>query len=118
LALFALTVQFVLSFGHVHFDGTSLRSNLAPRALQFAIQPAAAQVDSPTIPMQHKPDGLSDEFCAICSVIQQASSVVPVVAPSLPVPTMVGRNSLDASVEIALTASPHPSFRARAPPHA
>ena len=40
-ALFALTVQFALSFGHVHFDDSSLRSSLAPGALQFAVQAAA-----------------------------------------------------------------------------
>ena len=115
-ALFALTVQLVLSFGHVHFAGTSLRPNLAPRALQLAIQPAAARVDSPTIPAQHKPGGLVDDFCAICSVMQLAG--VPALVPDFPVPVGSLGISLDPSVEFAFAVSSPRFFRARAPPYA
>jgi hypothetical protein len=116
LALFALTVQFALSFGHVHFNDTSLRSSLASRALQFAVQPAAALVDSPAAPIQHKPDGLSDDFCAVCSVMQLAG--VPAMVPELPVPIGSVHILLNSRVEFAFASSPTLFFRARAPPYA
>jgi hypothetical protein len=115
-ALFALTMQLVLSFGHVHFDGTSLRSGMAPHSLEFAIQPPATLADSPTAPTQHKPNGLADDFCAICSVIQLAG--VPTLVPDIPVPIGSIRISLDPRVEFAFAASPPRFFRARAPPYA
>ena len=116
LALFALTVQFALSFGHVHFDDTSLRSSLAPRALQFAVQPAATFVDSPAAPMQHKPDGLADEFCAVCLVMQLAG--LPAMVPELPLPIGNLHILLNPRVEVAFASSPTLFFRARAPPYA
>ena len=115
-ALFALTVQFALSFGHVHVDGTSPRSSLAPRALQFAMQLAATNVDSSTVPIQHKPDGLADDFCAVCSVTQLAG--VPAMVPDLPVPIGSVHISLNPRAEFAFVSSTPLFFRARAPPYA
>jgi len=115
-ALLALTVQLALSFGHVHFDDSSLRSSLAPGALQFAVQAAATLADSPTLPIQHKPDGLADDFCAVCSVMQLAG--VPAMVPDLPVPIGSVQISLNPRVEFALASPPTLFFRARAPPYA
>src|SRR6516164_2159650 len=111
-ALFALTMQFALSFGHVHFNDTSLRSSLISYAPQFAIQPAATLMDSPVAPTQHKPDGLADDFCAICSVMQLAG--VPAMVPDFPVPIGSIRISLDPRVELIFLSLPARFFRARA----
>jgi hypothetical protein len=116
LALFALTVQLALSFGHVHLADASLQSRLAPPALQLAVQPPRTLADSPTAPIQHKPDGLADDFCAVCSVMQLAG--VPTMVPDLPVPIGSMRLSLDPKVELAFESLPPLFFRARAPPGA
>jgi hypothetical protein len=115
-ALFALTMQLVLSFGHVHFDGTSLRSGMAPHAPEFAIQSPAALVDSPAAPVRHKPDSLADDFCAVCSVMRLGGVVA--AAPDLPAPIGSVIISLDPSAELAFASSWHFFFRARAPPNA
>jgi hypothetical protein len=115
-ALFALTVQFVLSFDHVHFKNASVRSSLAARALQFAVQPTPPPVDFPAAPIRHKPHGSADDFCTICSVMQLAS--VPAMVPDLPVPIGSVHILLNPIVEFALASPQALSFRARAPPSA
>jgi len=116
LGLFALTVQLALSFGHVHFADASPRSGLAPHALQLAVRPPLTLAVSPTAPIQHKPDGLADDFCAVCSVMQLAG--VPAIVPDLPVPIGSMRRSLDPKVELAFASLPLFFFRARARPYA
>ena len=126
LALFALTIQLVLSFGHVHFDGistqsvspraVSARTIAAPRALRWAVQPAAKLRDAPAVPTQHKPVNLAEDYCAICSVMRLAG--LPAVASALPLATEGRTMFLDGSVGFALAASPHLFFQARAPPQA
>jgi hypothetical protein len=125
-ALFALTIQLVLSFGHVHFDGistqsvspraVSARTIAAPRALRWEVQPAAKLQDAPAVPTPHKPINLAEDYCAICSVMRLAGP--PAVAPVLPLATENRRMFLDGSVGFALAASPHLFFQARAPPQA
>src|SRR5271154_5033571 len=88
LALFALTCQFVLSFGHVHLD------RFAGNASNWAIAAAAGNLvaaapgkvtlaDLPTSPRQKNPSGLGDDFCAICASISLAGALVPPTVPSL-----------------------------------
>jgi hypothetical protein len=113
-ALFALTVQLVLSFGHVHFAGTDPQSASAPLALRWAFAPPSP--DAPAVPAQPKPIGLADDFCAICSATQLVG--VPAATPSLPLPIAVGYIAFDASAEFAAVASPPGLFQARAPPQA
>ena len=126
LALFALTTQLVLSFGHVHFDRIAAQSTspqtavaktiLAPLALRWAMQPSASLPDAPTAPTRHKPANLADDFCAICSIMRLAG--VPAPAPVLPLPTAGSRILFEDGVVVALAASPHLYFHARAPPAA
>ena len=114
LALFALTIQLVLSFGHLHFDSISPRSRLAPLVLRWVVQPPASLPDVPSAPTKHGPASLADDFCTICSVTQLAG--VPVTAPVLPLPIGHKRFLLDSNVELVLVTVPHLFFQARAPP--
>jgi hypothetical protein len=116
LALLALAIQFALSFGHLHLHGGQ-RSASALFVLQWALQPAAAVPYAPADPAHDKP-GLAGDFCAVCSVMQVASSAVPPAAPVLPLPDAFVRISLDASIDLTLGASPHLLFQARGPPRA
>jgi hypothetical protein len=114
LALGALAFQFALSFGHVHIGVVSSGWQLAQLAQPVAAHPAVAVPDEPAVPAP--PVRTGDDFCAICSVMQQVASAVPLAAPSLPVPALIGGNPLVAEIDPALAASPRKSYRARAPP--
>jgi hypothetical protein len=125
-ALFALTIQLVLSFGHVHSGrisgpsvsprAVSARTVLAPHALRWAMQPSANLRDAPAVPARRKPANLADDFCAICSVMRLAG--VPAPAPVLPLPAGGSRIFFEDGVVLAWAALPHRFFQARAPPEA
>ena len=115
LALFALAVQIILSFGHVHLYGVS------PDALtQASITPAAmtnAPLGAPgsRAPID-KSDGAVDAFCLICASIQLiAGSAVP-GAPVLLLPAALGVIEPRAFAEDLFAALPLNPFQARAPP--
>jgi hypothetical protein len=125
-ALFALTIQLALSFGHVHCDRIcapsahprtlSARTVLAPHALRWAMQPSASLRDAPAVPARHKPANLADDFCAICSVVRLAGVSAP--APVLPLPADGSRIFFEDGVVLAWAALPRRFFQARAPPEA
>ena len=103
LALFALALQFGLSFGHTH-------------ASYFALTGAQAASLS-----AHTPDGDHDhnaagDICAICATVAMAGSLVDATPPVLPVPTSfhAARHAL-----LAQSDAPDPqraAFQSRAPP--
>ncbi|HEY1544576.1 MAG TPA: DUF2946 family protein [Xanthobacteraceae bacterium] len=108
LALFALAVQIVLSFGHVHV-GKIATSHLPAHAMQLQ----AADGNMPSHP-GHAAD--ANDFCAICaSIAMVASSVLP--EPALPAPPVATSHLW--SREFASSLPPrqaHFLFQARAPP--
>ena len=111
LALFALAVQIVVSFGHVHLDG---------RALTAAKSAATALLDgaraaSPAAPTD-RPDKATDPGCAICALIQLASTSPPATAPTLPPAVRLAHVRPQTADDIIFAATPHFAFQARAPP--
>ena len=121
LALFALTCQFVLSFGHGHLDrfaGSSI--NLAMAAATGNAVAAApekvALADLPTSPRQKNPNGLGDDFCAICASINLAGALVAPTAPTL-LPEISFYKELHWSFAATQAQSiDHIHFNARGPP--
>jgi hypothetical protein len=111
LALLALTAQLALAFGHAHLDGLGARSTQSAGA----IHALAALPDAPADPAHQVPAGLVDGYCAVCAVMQLAAMAA--VPPAMPLPAAIGRVALDLGPDRARAPSPHPSFRARAPPH-
>jgi hypothetical protein len=113
LALFALAVQAVLSFGHVHLATPAAAStNAVPPAITDQSAPVVARAVAPI----HKSDGSVGSDCAICILIQLSSTSTPSAAPSLPLPANLGPLGLEAVVDWPVAASPHLLFQARAPP--
>jgi hypothetical protein len=83
LALFALGLQMIVSFGHVHLEGLA-RSDQAPAAL------VAAGHASQSLLAQHPGVGDDDDdaYCPICaSVYLTANSFLP-AAPVLSLPSV------------------------------
>jgi hypothetical protein len=102
-ALFALSLQLVISFGHVHFHGLVLGSSTtAPKASEPA-EPAG------TVPDREKD-------CAICAIIGLAGTPLVPDAPAL-VFAVTQRLVLHSDL-VAILVSDHTraQFQARAPP--
>jgi hypothetical protein len=110
LALFALAVQVMLSFGHVHFD------NLASVSTKSAMATGSGSVLLSERVPGHNPGGSGDADCPICALLQLVATSTPSVAPALPLPASLGSIRLQALTELAPAASPHLLFQARAPP--
>ncbi len=113
-ALFALAIQLVLSFNHVHAPRIlwPLSPTLAPAQQADKALPAAPN-SAPA-----KPAKLSFDYCGICALINLAGSVVPTAAPALPLPVVVAHAWPRANADFSLTSSTHLLFQARAPPQA
>ena len=111
MALFALAVQFAVTFGHVHLD--SLKS-------AHATQVAAADQAAMPVAKAHskgQPSQSSADFdCPICALIQLASTSAPSVAPPLPIPALLGGTNLQTRAASDFSASPTFAFQARGPP--
>src|SRR5271169_5724378 len=96
LALFALAVQFALSFGHFHW----LAATQATPIVQSGVMQAdtanakglAAVSDQATAqqpPANHDRDHPSSDPCAICAVIAMAGTVLFATPPLLQLPQAV-----------------------------
>ena len=107
LALFALAVQVVVSFAHVHV------SDLA--SAPAAVSAVADGSSTPAAPGDN-PNGATDPGCAICALIQLAATSAPSAAPVLPLPLKLSYVRLEATGDVALAALSHSFFQARAPP--
>jgi len=106
LALFALTLQLALSFGHVHFDRFASGLVTAADAKAPASQPS---------PQQH-PASDADDYCAICATIHLASSSFLPDAPQLPVPLVSQPIEHFDYVAFVFIAPQRTAFQSRAPP--
>jgi hypothetical protein len=116
LALFALTVQFALSFAHVHVPGAASKAAGGVLVALFGAQAAADTGTAPPAPANPHPKGLLGDTCAICTLIQMAGSAPPTVAAQVLLPLVVGRATQLIAVGIPLAAASHTLAQARAPP--
>jgi hypothetical protein len=113
-ALFALTLQFLLAFGHVHVAGIGSSKS----TLLAAVQEWAPAPDVPAAPAKHAPKRIAHDQCAICTMVQLAAAPVPAATAVLLLPQASSRAWLATGHEVVLAASPQFSFQARAPPPA
>jgi hypothetical protein len=121
LALFALAIQFVLSFGHFHaVAAQAIQPDTAPFELSHAnglAAPAAvsesAQQPSPSTPdsdQQHR------DPCAICAVMALANAVLFATPPILLLPQAIEFLYLTTDAEFVHLNSARVAFQPRAPP--
>jgi hypothetical protein len=120
LALFALALQLVLTFGHVHLHRlVPLSAERFASTERFTV--AAADASSATQVTPTDPGGRdhrADDHCPICALIHLAGALVVAEPPSLPLPDLSG--SLPKAPPLAFDfPSPQQAlFAARAPPTA
>ena len=107
LALFALALQLVLSFGHVHLDGAGLT------AVASATKHAPASPSSPSHPADD-----DDDYCAICAVMHLTSTTF--LPQAAPLPAVFVWQPVEHSDRVATDfAAPHRAvFQSRGPPQA
>jgi len=103
LALFALAIQMVLSFGHFHNDGA--------RATGATLQSVQLADGSGQAPDQHPADS-----CAICAVMAQATTAMAATPPVLPLPQAAEFHYITAPVALIHVAARDVAFQPRAPP--
>jgi hypothetical protein len=113
LALAALALQIVLSFGHVHLDGVRPASVGTPIAGAHKMAVAQASRQSPA-----QNPGADDDYCAICASIYLASTSVISHAPPLPVPLGFHRIAHAYGAARGIATPRHFAFQSRAPPAA
>jgi Protein of unknown function (DUF2946) len=105
-ALFALAVQFVLSFGHFH----GIAAQAAPAVQSVS---AAAQQQSPSNPDS---DQQSSDACAICAVVAMANAVLFATPPALLLPQAAEFSYLTADAAFIHLSSARVVYQPRAPP--
>jgi hypothetical protein len=110
LALAALALQIVLSFGHVHLSAVS---DVSLSATTHQVTPTQAQSQPPA----QNPSG-DDDYCAICASIFLASTSFTPAPPVLPVPAVFQRIEHFVDNPRDLTEPRRPAFQSRAPPAA
>jgi hypothetical protein len=126
LALFALAVQFVLSFGHFHAIAApavpALQSGTSQSDISFAGRlpaPDAVSKSTPQRPASDRDsDQRSDDFCAICAVVAMANAALFTTPPVLLLPQAVEFVYLTTNAEFVHRNSVRVAFQPRAPPAA
>ncbi|MBB4379755.1 Protein of unknown function [Bradyrhizobium sp. Rc3b] len=118
LALFAMLVQFALTFGHSHWFAQA--APLAQASLQqtdsakgAAIDRAAVQKQSPAAPdREHQ----GEDNCAICAVVAMAGTVIAAAPPVLLLPQAIELLHRTTDAEFLHLKSAGTAFQPRAPP--
>ena len=121
LALFALAIQFVVSFGHFHaVAAQAIQPDTAPFELSHANGLAApdavgesAQQPSPSTPDS---DQQQSDPCAICAVMALANAVLFATPPILLLPQAIEFLYLTTDAEFVHLNSIRVAFQPRAPP--
>lgn len=104
LALFALALQFGLSFGHFHND------------LGIAVASAAAGQSQASAPDSGGDQNHHHDLCAICSSLAMTGSALAPDTPPLPLPIALSNSRTTPDPETATPDNRRSAFRSRAPP--
>ena len=121
LALFALAIQFALSFGHFHEAvAQTVRLGLTDGELAIAATLATlaahSEAGQPQQPSNHDTDRHTANACAICAVVSLANNFLFATPPLLELPQAVELLHLTTGAEFTHLGSLHRAFQSRAPP--
>ena len=106
VALFALAIQFALSFGHFHGIGADAASITQVVRNLSTPQPGSDQGSG-----EHPGD-----VCAICAVMAMANSVVHATPPVVLLPQVVAFEYLTPDVDLVRVNPVRAAFQPRGPP--
>jgi hypothetical protein len=108
LALLALAIQFVLSFGHIHGI-----ADAAATSFVIALQGSVTGPAQPQAPSHHDAD---HDVCAICAVMAMAATALHASPPVLLPPLAIETSYQIADLDFVASNSTRPAFQPRAPP--
>ena len=122
LALFALAIQVLLSFGHFHGSSAQASASIYAKRLGLhdtvgsaahanASRPARLETSSGQMP-----DGQPTDDCAICAVMALANAMVVATPPCLLAPQATAFLYSTTEAEIVDPNSARTAFQPRAPP--
>ena len=116
LALFALAIQFALSFGHFHEAAAQPpRPGLTVADLAHAALDAAGELPQQQ-PSDHDTDQHAAHACVICAVNSLANNFLFATPPLLELPQAIELLHLATDAEFAHLGALHSAFQPRAPP--
>jgi hypothetical protein len=117
LALFALVIQFALSFGHFHGGAAQ-----AAPAMQSGLASGLSAADAIDEDAQEQPasnhdsDQQQGDVCAICAVLALANTMLFAAPPLLLLPQAIEILYLSTDAEFVHLNSARVAFQPRAPP--
>src|SRR5262249_32804731 len=113
-AIFALAMQLVVTFGHVHVEGFVSFPGLISSIVDPGQNASHDATDGPASPRKHLGYG---HYCGLCAGLQSVGLLA--AAPPAPVPLTTVAHALSPQrIETALTAALSVIFQARGPPFA
>ncbi|WP_426434364.1 DUF2946 domain-containing protein [Bradyrhizobium genosp. P] len=123
LALFALAIQFVLSFGHIHANHAQAAPSVARHVVHVTAMDARGawhaiatlSVRSKTPSGHHSNDGLADD-CPICAMLVLANAPLSATPPLLPARQAAGFAYLITNATSVDLNCVDAAFQPRAPP--
>jgi len=115
LALFALTLQFIASFAHIHPDGFGSATGGSLSGEASLVLSSAGASDSPAYPLNDQ-RGLPHRDCAVCISIALLGSALKGQPPALSVPADIGLSPTRPGSELQFSVVRFYPFRTRAPP--
>ena len=106
VALFALAVQLVLTFGHMHLGGLSRHLSTTTEVSVGTAAPAGNDQPNP-----------ADDYCALCALTHLAGTLLLASPAALPLPLASAQSRCSEAVLcFVLPGRRSASFAARAPP--
>jgi predicted lysophospholipase L1 biosynthesis ABC-type transport system permease subunit len=117
LALFALAVQFALSFGHFHGGAAQAAAAVQSGSANSLSAADTASEDAQQQPSSnHDSDQQQGDVCAICAVLALANTMLFATPPLLLLPQAIEILYLSTDAEFAHLNSARVAFQPRAPP--
>jgi hypothetical protein len=116
LALFALAIQLVVSFAHIHPQDLSPRLELGLGVKNSATTVLGYDGNFFGKRTDNHGDGLPHDNCAICASINLISSALTVQGPVLSIPANFDSVQLQSIGDFELQPNRHSLFQTRAPP--
>ncbi len=117
LALFALAVQFALSFGHFHGGAAHAAPAMQSGLINGGSTADAIGEDAQQPPASNHDSGQQQgDVCAICAVLALANAMLFATPPLLLLPQAIEILYLSTDAEFAHLNSARVAFQPRAPP--
>ena len=116
LALFALALQFALSFGHFHGGAAQAAPAVQSGSVNNLSLADTVREDAQRPASDHDSDQQQGDVCAICAVVALANAMLFATPPLLLLPQAIEILYLSTDAEFAHLNSARVAFQPRAPP--